>query len=146
MPLWIAIILKSQDKCNIIPPYWLNTEYLTEKYEEEVKSPNLFSSLPWNWLEISKILLTKAPDDLANPPHQLRSILQDLREVRLVKSQRGLGELNESNMQLDGLSLMEINELRPFMITVMDKLRKLHESSQKEYLAEENEDYQDEEY
>lgn len=128
IPLWVALILKSQDKCNIIAPTWLNLTYLKEKYEEELKNPHKFSDLPWNWIEVSKILLAKAADDLADPSHQLRSVLQDLREIRLVKSRRGLKELNESNIELNGLSLLEINELRPFVLNVMNRLRELHDS------------------
>lgn len=129
IPLWIALILKSRNKCHIIPPDWLKVSYLKGKYDEEVKIPTKFSNLPMNWLEISKILLAKASDDLEDPSHQLRSIIQDLREIRLVKSRKGLKELNESNMQLNGLSLMEINEMRPFVLTVMNKLRKLHDTT-----------------
>lgn len=129
VPLWIALILKSQDKCNIVPPEWLNYFYLKEKYDEEKKFINLFSSLPWNWLEISKILLDNAPDDIQDSTSQIKSIIQDLREVRQLKARRGLKELNESNIQLNGLSLMEINELRPFVLNVMNKLRQLHEST-----------------
>ncbi|ODV80936.1 DNA replication complex GINS protein PSF2 [Suhomyces tanzawaensis NRRL Y-17324] len=128
IPLWIAVVLKSQDKCSIVPPSWLNLTYLKEKYDEEIRKPLRFSDLPPNWLEVSKILLAKASDDLADPTHQLRSILQDLREIRLVKSRKGLRELNESNIQLNGLSLLEINELRPFVLTVMNKLRLLHDT------------------
>lgn len=139
VPLWVALILKSQDKCSIVPPKWLNVPYLKEKYDEELRRPHQFSDLPWNWLELSKILLTRAADDLQDPPHQLRSIIQDLREIRLVKSRKGLRELNESNIQLNGLSLLEINELRPFVLNVMNKLRQLHDSSQTK-AAEEIED------
>lgn len=128
VPIWVALILKSQDKCNIVPPEWMNVAHLKEKYEDELKSPYRFSDLPSNWIEVSKILLTKAADDLADPSHQLRSIIQDLREIRLVKSRRGLKELNESNIELLGLSLLEINELRPFVLTVMNKLRQLHDT------------------
>lgn len=129
VPVWVALILKSQDKCNIVPPKWLNLVYLKEKYDEEVKFPLKFSSLPWNWLEISKVLLARASDDLADPSHQLRSVIQDLREIRLVKSRKGLKELNESNIQLMGLSLLEINEMRPFVLGVMNKLRQLHDTT-----------------
>lgn len=128
VPLWVALILKSQDKCNIVPPDWLNYTFLKEKYEDEKKYTDLFSTLPWNWLEVSKILLAKALDDLPDSSSQLHSIIQDLREVRQLKSRRGLKELNESNIQLNGLSLMEINELRPFVLAVMSKLRQLHDS------------------
>ncbi|RCK60465.1 DNA replication complex GINS protein PSF2 [Candida viswanathii] len=130
VPLWVALILKAQDKCSIVPPKWLNVVFLKEKYDDEVRKPLQFSDLPWNWLEVSKILLEKAADDLLDPADQLRSVIQDLREVRLVKSKKGLRELNESNIQLNGLSLLEINEIRPFVIPVMNKLRKLHETTQ----------------
>lgn len=128
IPLWIALILKSQDKCNIVPPDWLTVAYLKSRYDEELAQPHRFSSLPWHWLETSKILLARASDDLSDLTSQLKLIIQDLREVRLVKSRKGLRELNESNIQLDGLSLLEINELRPFVLSVMNKLRQLHES------------------
>ncbi|KAL7664754.1 DNA replication complex GINS protein PSF2 [[Candida] zeylanoides] len=126
LPLWVALILKSQDKCNIVPPDWLTVAHLKARYDDELAQPTRFSTLPWHWLETSKILLARAPDDLADPTAQLKSVIQDLREVRLVKSRRGLHELNESNIQLDGLSLLEINELRPFVLGVMNKLRQLH--------------------
>lgn len=140
IPLWIALILKTQGKCNIIAPSWLNHVHLSEMYEQERKYPDMFSKLPWNWLEISKILLTKAADDLQDSATQLRSILQDLKEIRQLKSRRGLRELNESNIQLNGLSLMEINELRPFVLTVMGKLQQLHESTFVEEMENEGSD------
>ncbi|KAI5955832.1 PSF2 [Candida jiufengensis] len=131
VPLWVALILKNQDKCNIVPPKWLNIAYLKEKYDDEVRKPTQFSDLPWNWLEMSKIILTKASDDLQDSTDEIRSIIQDLREVRLIKSRKGLKELNESNIQLNGLSLMEINEIRPFVLPVMNKLRQLHDTTLK---------------
>ena len=130
VPLWTAIILKSQAKCNIIAPLWLNTDYLKKMYEQEKKNLEMFSSLPWNWLEMSKILIARAADDLSDSSTQLRSIIKDLREIRQLKSKRGLRELNESNIQLNGLSLMELNELRPFALSVMEKMRQLHDSVQ----------------
>ncbi|KAM9894376.1 hypothetical protein OXX79_008750 [Metschnikowia pulcherrima] len=132
VPLWIALILKSQGKCNIIMPDWLSCDRLLETYEREKKFPHVFSKLPWNWLELSKIMLTKASDDLQDSSTQLRSIIQDLKELRQSKSKRGLRELNESNIQLNGVSLMEINEMRPFVLSVMGKLGQLHESITRE--------------
>lgn len=149
VPLWVALILKSQDKCSIVPPKWLNVMFLKEKYEDEIRKPLQFSDLPWNWLEISKILLDRASDDLLDQVAQLRSVIQDLREIRLVKSKKGFKELNESNIQLNGLSLLEINEIRPFVIPVMNKLRKLHETTESNAeLAQDHEmeDVSDDEY
>lgn len=42
---------------------------------------------------------------------------------------KGLKYLNESHLQLDNLSLLEINELRPFITEIMDKLREIHTAS-----------------
>ncbi|KGR03710.1 DNA replication complex GINS protein PSF2 [Candida albicans P87] len=143
VPLWVALILKSQDKCSIVPPKWLTVAYLKERYEDEIRKPLQFSDLPWNWLELSKILLEKAPDDLSDPVDQLRSVIQDLRETRLVKSKKGLKELNESNIQLNGLSLLEINELRPFVIPVMNKLRQLYDTTQSNTINADDKDMED---
>lgn len=143
VPLWVALILKSQDKCSIVPPKWLTVAYLKERHEDEIRKPLQFSDLPWNWLELSKILLEKAPDDLLDPVDQLRSVIQDLRETRLVKSKKGLKELNESNIQLNGLSLLEINELRPFVIPVMNKLRQLYDTTQSNTINADDKDMED---
>ncbi|GMG33880.1 unnamed protein product [Ambrosiozyma monospora] len=129
IPIWLALILKRQDKCNIVIPDWLQLSYLQQKYEDEIQNPNKFSKLPWHWITISKLLLDSAVDDFMDPVYEIRSLIQDLREVRLLKARRGLKELNEVYLQLDGLSLIEINEVRPFVLKVMNQLRKLKESS-----------------
>ncbi|KAG7745397.1 hypothetical protein KL932_000427 [Ogataea haglerorum] len=128
IPLWLATLLKKQEKCNIVVPEWLSVEYLRVRYDEEIKYPSKFSNLPWHWLPIAKKLLDYASDDFIDPPHEIRSLLQDLREVRLVKARKGIRELNHVYIQLDGLSLMEINEIRPFILEVMDQLRKMNDS------------------
>lgn len=140
VPLWVALILKAQDKCNIVPPKWLSYSFLKEKYEQEKRFPDLFADLPWNWLEISNIILAKAADDLADSHSQIRSLIQDLREMRQLKARRGLRELNESNIQLHGLSLMEINEIRPFVLNVMGKLYQLHQCVKSDDAGNEDED------
>ncbi|PVH16931.1 uncharacterized protein CXQ87_004489 [Candidozyma duobushaemuli] len=126
VPLWVAIIFKEQNKCNFVPPPWLNVETLREKYDEEVHNKNRFSELPWNWQELAKIYFRHAPDDLSDTVSALFGILQDIKEIRKSKAQRGLKELNESNVQLNGLSVLEINEIKPFVLNVMNELRLLH--------------------
>ena len=124
--LWLALVLKQQSKCNIIIPDWLTVDALDSKIQYEKKHTDRFSSLPWDWLVLSEILFKRAPDDFADPIHSLRSRIQDLKEIRQAKVWRGLRYLNESHLQLDNLSLMEINELRPFVVGIMDKLREIH--------------------
>lgn len=126
--LWLALLLKQQGKCSIIAPSWLTLKQLDKYIDYEMKHTERFSDLPWNWLIIAQMLLSRAPDDFHDPVHRLRSKIQDLREIRLGKISQGLKHLNESHLQLDNLSLAEINELRPFIIGMMDKLKDVHAS------------------
>ncbi|CCF55601.1 hypothetical protein KAFR_0A01630 [Kazachstania africana CBS 2517] len=127
--LWLALLLKQQNKCNIIIPEWLTVNSLDRYVKYETKYSDRFSSLPWNWLVLSKILFEKAYDDFNDPVNELRQRIQDLRELRQVKVLKGLSYLNESHLQLDNLSLTEINELRPFIVGTMNKLREVHSAS-----------------
>lgn len=38
VPLWIAVHLRKQQKCRIVPPEWMNIEQLEEIKEEEKRS------------------------------------------------------------------------------------------------------------
>mgnify|MGYP006887467604 CR=1 FL=1 len=51
--------------------------------------------------------------------------------------------MNESNIQLNGLSLLEINELRPFVIPVMNKLRQLYDTTQSNTINADDQDMED---
>lgn len=124
--LWIALLLKQQNKCNIIAPEWLTCKSLDRAIQFEQNNSRRFSPLPWDWLILSEILFKKAPDDFHDPIHELRSRIQDLREIRQLKVAKGIKYMNESHLQLDNLSLLEINELRPFISGIMDKLKEIH--------------------
>lgn len=127
--LWLALLLKQQGKCNVVVPSWLTLQQLEKYLDFELKNPSRFSNIPWNWLVVSSLLFARCSDDFQDPVHLLRSKVQDLREVRLGKVNKGLQYLNESHLQLENLSLMEINEMRPYACGIMDKLRTIHDSS-----------------
>lgn len=127
--LWVALLLKQQNKCSIVAPQWLTLQELEAHIQFEKKNADRFSSMPWNWLVLAQLLFKRAPDDFHDPVHDLRGKIQDLREIRQLKVLKGLRHLNESHLQLDNLSLLEINELRPFIVGIMDKLRELHSAA-----------------
>ncbi|CAA7260063.1 unnamed protein product [Cyclocybe aegerita] len=101
IPLWMAVNLKMKKKCHIIAPDWLNTEFLQERLIQETSQP-AFSSLPFRFAEIAKVILDVASDDLENPD-KLRSLLKDLREVRQAKSRDGLKTLDHSELSASHL-------------------------------------------
>ncbi|KLO16352.1 Psf2-domain-containing protein [Schizopora paradoxa] len=123
VPLWMAVNLKLKKKCNVVPPVWLNLEYLQDKLSEETSRP-VFSDLPFRYAEISKVLLDIASDDL-DQPDKLRSVLKDLREARQAKTREGLRAIDQNALSLPNLSAMEINEARPFFVGAMGILSQL---------------------
>lgn len=131
IPIWMAMILKKQRFCRVVPPAWFAEKKLNEFLIFEKKNPYKFANLPWNWMVVSKLFLSKFQDDLEGDCDidVIRGLLQDIREIRMAKVQKGIEILNESHLQLDNLSLLEINEYRPFIITTMNKMKDLHKSS-----------------
>ncbi|GAA5965829.1 hypothetical protein JCM3765_001196 [Sporobolomyces pararoseus] len=123
VPLWLALHLKKKRKCRIVAPGWLNTQYLETILKEEQTSQT-FSDLPRDYLEVSKILLDLASDDL-NQPDKLRLILKDIREVRQSKIREGLTAINSVHLGMPNLSTMEINELKPFFSQSFVRLTQL---------------------
>lgn len=132
--LWLALLLKQQNKCSIIAPSWLTLQSLDRSIQFEKTHPDRFSTMPWNWLVLAQLLFKRAPDDFHDPVHDLRGRIQDLREIRQLKVLKGLRHLNESHLQLDNLSLLEVNELRPFVLDTMDKLREIHTAANQDAL------------
>ncbi|KAF8737933.1 hypothetical protein AX14_012115 [Amanita brunnescens Koide BX004] len=123
VPLWIAVNLKTKKKCHIVAPDWLSVDYLKERVEEETTKDG-FSKLPFRYIEISKVLLDVASDDLENSD-KLRSLLKDLREARQAKCRAGLSQIDHSELTLPNLCSIEINEIRPFFIQSMNILTQL---------------------
>ncbi|KAL5527507.1 hypothetical protein ACEPAG_6308 [Sanghuangporus baumii] len=123
VPLWVAVNLKLKKKCNIVPPDWLNVESLQNKLTEETdeRFREEFSSFPFRYAEIAKVLLDVASDDL-DQPDKIRTILKDLREARQSKIRDTLIKLNPTSLKMAGVSAMEMNEVRSFFCKAMNTL------------------------
>ncbi|KAG2013305.1 DNA replication complex GINS protein PSF2 [Coprinopsis cinerea AmutBmut pab1-1] len=124
IPLWMAVNLKMKKKCHIVPPKWLNVEFLSERLEREIAQPDAFCEMPFRFAEVAKVLIDLASDDLENPD-QIRSLLKDLREARQAKSRAGLSQIDHSDLSLTNFCSMEINEIRPVFVQSMSLLTKL---------------------
>jgi len=54
VPLWLAILLKRQQRATIIPPTWLSEDILSNCLREEESVETTFSSIvPPKWLEVA---------------------------------------------------------------------------------------------
>ncbi|KAI9480343.1 MAG: DNA replication complex GINS protein PSF2 [Benjaminiella poitrasii] len=130
VPVWLALLMKKNNKCNIICPDWLNIDVLKQRQEEEEKELE-FSRLPFHYMELAQMLLDAAPDDIPNA-EQIHKLLKDLRETRQAKSRSGLAALDDKWLGMNNLSFMEINEIRPFFSRAFNEMRKLTQAEKKQ--------------
>ncbi|KAI8881424.1 DNA replication complex GINS protein PSF2 [Backusella circina FSU 941] len=124
VPVWLAVLMKKNNKCSIQCPDWLTVENLSKKIEEE-ETEEEFSAVPFHYMELSQMLMNDAREDIPNA-EQIQKLLQDLRETRQVKARTGLKYLDDKWLGMNNLSLMEINEIRPFFSRAFDEMRKLN--------------------
>ncbi|KAI7902145.1 DNA replication complex GINS protein PSF2 [Cokeromyces recurvatus] len=124
VPIWLALLMKKNNKCSIICPDWLNIDFLKKRQEEEEKEQE-FSNLPFHYMELSQMLLDAAPDDIPNA-EQIHKILQDLQETREAKAREGFKALDDKWLGMNNLSFMEINKIRPFFSLAFNEMRKLN--------------------
>nr|GME16507.1 DNA replication complex GINS protein PSF2 [Ipomoea batatas] len=126
VPLWLAVALKKRGKCTIRPPEWMSVEKLTQVLEAERDSEG-FQSLPFHYVEISRILFDHAREDIPDV-YMVRSLIEDIKDVRFHKIGTGLEIISKertSALRLKNLSAMEANVVRPFVTTALQTFYKL---------------------
>ncbi|KAH7667860.1 DNA replication complex GINS protein Psf2 protein [Dioscorea alata] len=130
VPLWLAVALKRRGKCAIRPPEWLSVVRLTQVLEAERESPREFQPLPFHYVEISRLLFDHAHDDIPDE-YMVRSLIEDIRDVRFHKVESGLESISGRThaVKLKNLSAMEVNIVRPFIIRTLQAFYK-HDSPQ----------------
>jgi len=122
IPLWLAVVLKKRRMCKIQIPHWMDADYLRSKYDDESKDERLVEEIPFHYMEIATLLLSVAPDDVTNVV-QVRALLEDIWNRRAAKVRDGLLSIDNTmaGVQLNHLSAMEINKIRPFIVQAMSQ-------------------------
>ncbi|XP_022083886.1 DNA replication complex GINS protein PSF2-like [Acanthaster planci] len=127
VPMWMAINLKQRQKCRIQPPDWMDVDKLQAKKQEEKDSPIFQPMLNENYMEVTKLLLSHATDDI---PHadEVHTLIKDIWDLRMSKLRQSIDKFvkdQETYARLDNLSLMEINTVRPFLTQALDHMHTL---------------------
>ncbi|CAM0134867.1 DNA replication protein psf2 [Umbelopsis sp. WA50703] len=134
VPLWLALALKKNRKCTIVPPDWLNKEHLQDVLQQE-EAHDAIQKVPFHYMEVAHMLLEFAPEEIPDL-EQVRKLLKDVRECRQSKTRallEGLEDIDrEKAIKLHNLSRMEINELRPIFTEAFNEITKLPEVGQRE--------------
>lgn len=117
VPLWLAIYLKKQQKCTIIPPPWMDMEVLRGKVEEERKSTT-FTEIEYHYMEIAQLLISHAKDDIRNKSI-INRLIQDFFDIRTSKIERGLLNLSVDTYAFDltNIGAIELQTLRKLLIS-----------------------------
>ena len=63
VPMWLAMLLKKQGKCSVVPPRWLDVATLKQVIESE-RADDVFQGLPHHYIEIATDLCKHAREDL----------------------------------------------------------------------------------
>jgi GINS complex subunit 2 len=127
VPLWFAITLRKKGKCSIITPNWMTILFLEQAVSNE-KIMKTLSDLPFHYIEISKLILINARDDIASPD-QVAVLIQDLEEIRIDRIRSGIKAIaetvsrNESvvSANLNNVAAMEIHTIKRFFLESMEK-------------------------
>ncbi|KAJ3260550.1 DNA replication protein psf2 [Chytriomyces hyalinus] len=117
VPLWLALTLKKRGKCSIVPPLWLDPEYLELKLEQERGAPDEFSDLPF----------TCAQDDI---PHfeTISSLIKSIKECRSNKCIAVLKGIDlqvyseHGFIEMHQLGFAEVNEVKPFFTRALEEM------------------------
>lgn len=131
VPFWLAIFLKRQQKCHIIPPPWMDLEVLKLKFQFESQNED-FSDIDYYYMEISSLLFVHAKDDVNNHTTVCR-LIQDLHNLRTSKIRIGLQKLtpNTSFIQLTNIASIELQAIRRLLPATYDGLDHIRKSEAK---------------
>jgi len=125
VPFWLALILKKQGRCLIVPPRWLQISSLDSLVSLE-RTDDIFQTLPFHYVEIATDLCKYARDDLPEWDH-LFDLVETVRSVRHNKMQAGLRSLDAratKGVKLSNITLLEVNIMRAFMTNSLEFYRR----------------------
>ncbi|KAH9710424.1 DNA replication complex GINS protein PSF2 [Citrus sinensis] len=116
VPLWLAAALKKRGKCTIRPPQWMSIG--------EREDRGTFQAVPFHYIEISRLLFDHARDDIPDI-YMVRSLIEDIRDVRLHKIETNLEKFSATSaVKIAHLSAMEVNVVRPFVVRALQAFYK----------------------
>ncbi|KAF6144212.1 hypothetical protein GIB67_004885 [Kingdonia uniflora] len=146
VPMWLVVALKKRGKCVIHPPQWMSVdeislrhfvvEYairiirmsnkLTQVLEAERDTEYAFEPLPFHYVELSRLLFDHAREDIPNL-YMVRTLIEDIRDVRFHKLESSLKLINErvNAVKLKNVFAMEMNIVRPFLVRTLQSFYKL---------------------
>ena len=130
VPLWLALQLRKTGKCTIETPELMTVPRLELVVKDERES-ELFSAIPFHYIEVSQLIMTHAREDIKSPD-QVQVLLQDIENIRMSRITNGLLALAETfrdrsvkSLTLRNISSMEILAIKRFLGDSLDMFERL---------------------
>nr|VZH90180.1 unnamed protein product [Spirometra erinaceieuropaei] len=124
VPLWLAVHLRRQQKCRIIPPNWLCVTSLTEFKEAEDAESGCTKPPHPHYTEVATLLLQHAPDDLPDQ-EAVRTLIKDLWDARVGKFVTSVNQFISSGAataRVSQLTCLELATVRNLLANSLDQL------------------------
>ncbi|XP_050310601.1 probable DNA replication complex GINS protein PSF2 [Anthonomus grandis grandis] len=127
VPLWLAINLKKQQQCKIIPPDWMDVDHLTELKESEKIEKSLIKMPSEHYMVEAKLILGNASDDIPRAD-EIRTIIKDIWDIRMSKLRSSMDSMVKNVSMyaaIDNITFMEMNSIRPLLPHALDQVYRI---------------------
>lgn len=121
VPIYIAITLKKSNKCKIRLPSYFDTELLKDLLQKEEENEDYQSLHPF-FFEISCYI--KECYNVDNIDEKM-VLINKIKYIRYKKTHEGLKILDARAINLNNLTSWEFNEIKPFLLTVMEEAKEI---------------------
>ncbi|ODM88699.1 DNA replication complex GINS protein PSF2 [Orchesella cincta] len=132
VPLWIALHLRAQNKCKIVPLPWLNKAYLEQLKDIEIKSA-LFTKMPSeHYMAVTRMIFEVCPQDIPEAD-DVKLLIKDIWDSRMSKLRtavRTFIDKGASWAKVDNLTQLEMCSIRPFFTHSLEQLHRFRKTIQ----------------
>eukprot|EP00465_Bigelowiella_longifila_P005778 CAMPEP_0185265292 /NCGR_PEP_ID=MMETSP1359-20130426/27043_1 /TAXON_ID=552665 /ORGANISM="Bigelowiella longifila, Strain CCMP242" /LENGTH=179 /DNA_ID=CAMNT_0027854483 /DNA_START=62 /DNA_END=601 /DNA_ORIENTATION=+ len=124
VPLWLALQLRKEGKCGIMPPEWMDLDNLQAKENEEREQEENFTELPYHYEEIASLLLKTAQSDMKDS-RKVKTILKNISDLRSSKIKQGLRTIKGKIdfIKLNNVAAMELYSMRGFSVKTLSAFK-----------------------
>ncbi|XP_043282683.1 probable DNA replication complex GINS protein PSF2 [Venturia canescens] len=138
VPIWMAFHLRQLEKCRIVAPEWMDVDNLNEILANEKLSKNLTQMPSNHYMNTAHMLLNMAANDFSRA-EEIRTAVKDIWDMRMAKLRTSIDAFFKSDLlhaQLDNVTSMELNSIRPLLPHALDQVLRIQMG--KENLAQDS--------
>ncbi|KAM7541017.1 hypothetical protein Aperf_G00000023181 [Anoplocephala perfoliata] len=132
VPYWIALFLRQQQKCRIMPPNWLSVAQLTEFKEAENNDTGCTVPPHPHYAELATLLLQHASDDIPDR-EDIRTLIKDIWDARVGKFLASVNSFVVSGAvtaRVSQLTPLELSTTRNLLTNSLDQLAVIRATKQ----------------